>query len=170
MSSPAGRRPVRICLVAGPSESGKTTLIERLLPALARRGVAAATVKHHRGAVEVDRPGKDTWRHRRAGARATFFVTEREVAAFWDRPADLTPADLVPLCPPEVELLLVEGFKGLVGYPRVEVVRQAVDRGFAWTEEVLGVATDVEGFEAPCPVFALDDAEGLADLLVRRLW
>jgi molybdopterin-guanine dinucleotide biosynthesis protein B len=164
------RRPVRTCLVAGPSESGKTTLIERLLPSLARRGVAAATVKHHRGPVEVDRPGKDTWRHRRAGARATFFVTEREVVAFWDRPPDLTPADLLRLCPPDVELLLVEGFKGLTGYPRVEVVRGGVDRGFAWNDEVLCVATDVEGFAAPCPIFALDDADGLAEFLIRRLW
>lgn len=161
---------MRLCLVAGPSESGKTTLIERLLPALARRGVVAATVKHHRGPVEVDRPGKDTWRHRRAGARATFFVTEREVAGFWDRPADLTPADLVPLCPPDVELLLVEGFKGITGHPRVEVVRRGVERDFAWSDEVLCVATDLEGFSAPCPVVALDDADGLAELLVERLW
>lgn len=161
---------MRICLVAGPSESGKTTLIERLLPALARRGVAVATVKHHRGPVEVDRPGKDTWRHRRAGARATFFVTEREIAAFWDRPADLSPADLVRLCPPDVDLLLVEGFKGLTGFPRVEVVRQGVHRRFEPTDEVLCVATDIEGFAASCPVFALDDAEGLAEFLVGRLW
>src|SRR5512146_1300573 len=88
---------IAICLVSGPSGSGKTTLVERLIPALAARGVPTATVKHHRGRIEVDQPGKDTWRHRRAGARATFFVTAEEVIAFLDRPPDLVPADLARL-------------------------------------------------------------------------
>jgi molybdopterin-guanine dinucleotide biosynthesis protein B len=159
---------VSVCLVSGPSGSGKTTLVERLIPALARRGFGVATVKHHRGPVAVDRPGKDTWRHRRAGAKATFFVTRDEVAIFQDRPADLSPADLVRLCPADVDLLLVEGFKGLTGYPRLEVIREGVEREFAWSDEVLCAATDRVGLEAPCPVFGLDDVEGIADLLTRR--
>lgn len=157
-----------ICLVAGPSGSGKTTLIERLIPQLSAQGLAVATAKHHRGPVEVDQPGKDTWRHRKAGAKATFFVTEGMVTAFISHPTEPTPDELASLCPPGVRLLLVEGFKGLAGYPRVEVVRRAVPREFSWKPEVLCVATDVEGFAAPCPVFSLDDAEGLAGLLAQR--
>jgi molybdopterin-guanine dinucleotide biosynthesis protein B len=143
--------------------------VERLIPALARRGVVTATVKHHRGRLEVDRPGKDTWRHRRAGARATFFVTPDEVVAFSDRPVGLEPADLARMCPTGVHLLLVEGFKGLTGYPRIEVVREGVERELACSEEVLCVATDVESLELACPVLRLDDAEGITDLLVQRL-
>ena len=158
-----------ICLVSGPSGSGKTTLVERLIPALAARGVAVATVKHHRGRVETDRAGKDTWRHRRAGARATFFVTEREVTVFLDRPPDLKPEDLTHLCPPDVELLLVEGFKGLTGHPRIEVVRRGVERELSCSEEVLCVATDVEDLDVACPVYPLDDVHGITALLVRRL-
>jgi len=157
-----------VCLISGPSGSGKTTLVERLIPALARRGFGVATVKHHRGPVQVDRPGKDTWRHRQAGARATFFVTRDEVAVFQDRPAGLTPADLVRLCPTDVDLLLVEGFKGLTGYPRVEVIRRGVEREVVWSEDVLCAATDRDGLDAPCPVFRLDDVEGIAELLTRR--
>jgi molybdopterin-guanine dinucleotide biosynthesis protein B len=160
---------VSVCLVAGPSGSGKTTLVERLVGVLAARGIACATAKHHRGAVEVDRPGKDSWRHRRAGARATFLVTDAEVTAFLDRPADFSVDDLVRLCPGDVRLLLVEGFKGATGHPRVEVVRREVDRRVVWTDEVLCVATDVDDLAAPCPVFGLDDAERIADLLVQRL-
>jgi molybdopterin-guanine dinucleotide biosynthesis adapter protein len=161
---------IAVCLVSGPSGSGKTTLVERLIPALARRGVPAGTVKHHRGRIQVDREGKDTWRHRRAGARATFFVTEDEVAAFFDRPSG--PPDLerlARLCPPEVRLLLVEGFKGLEGYPRIEVVRRGVERKGPWPPDVLCAATDLEGLEAPFPVLGLDDVEGIADLLVGHL-
>lgn len=160
---------VAVCLVSGLSGSGKTTLVERLVPALARRGVPAATVKHHRGRIQVDREGKDTWRHRRAGARATFLVTQEEVAAFFDRPPELDPGDLVRLCPPDVRILLVEGFKGLRGYPRIEVVRQGVERESAWPDDVLCAATDLAGLEAPFPVFPLDDVEGIADFLVKRL-
>ncbi len=158
-----------ICLVSGPSESGKTTLVERLLPALAALGVPTATVKHHRGRVELDRPGKDTWRHRRAGARATFFVTEGEVAAFFDRPPDLGPRDLARLCPPEVRLLLVEGFKGLGGFPRIEVIRRGVERENPWLHDAICVATDLDRCEAACPVFRLDDAAAIAAHLVRVL-
>ncbi len=160
---------VSVCLVAGPSGSGKTTLVERLVAALAVRGIACATAKHHRGAVEVDRPGKDSWRHRRAGARATFLVTDAEVTAFLDRPVDFSIGDLARLCPADVRLLLVEGFKGISGHPRVEVVRRGVAREVSWSDEVLCVATDLEDLAAPCPVFGLDDAEQIADLLVRRL-
>jgi len=160
---------ISVCLVSGPSGSGKTTLVERLIPALTRRGLGVATVKHHRHPVEVDRPGKDTWRHRRAGARATFFVTADELAVFQDRPPNLVPADLVRLCPPGVDLLLVEGFKGLTGYPRIEVIRQEVEREVDWSKDVLCAATDLAGLEAPCPVFRLDDVEGIAEFLVRRL-
>lgn len=160
---------IRVCLVSGTSGSGKTTLVERLIPALAARGWPAATVKHHRSDLELDRPGKDTWRHRRAGARATFLVTETEVTAFYDRPADLVPGDLARLCPADVRVLLVEGFKGLRGYPRIEVLRRGAEREITCSDETLCVATDLEGVEVPCPVFHLDDAEGIADLLVQRL-
>lgn len=160
---------IPIVLVSGPSESGKTTLIERLIPALAGRGWPTATIKHHRHRVELDRPGKDTWRHRRAGAKATFLVTDEEVVAFFDRPEPLSPKDLVRLCPAGVRLLLVEGFKGLKGYPRVEVVRRGVERDVVWSDEVICVATDIPHHPAPVPVLSLDDAEGIAELLVRRL-
>lgn len=166
-TSPGGSP--RICLVAGPSGSGKTTLVERLVPVLAARGVACATVKHHRGAVETDRRGKDTWRHRQAGARATFLVTDRELIMWAERPADLDLAQLVALCPPGVRLLLVEGFKGLTGYPRVEVARAALDRTVHYSEDVLCVATDVPALEAPCPVVDLDDVGGVAAVLMEAL-
>ncbi len=162
-------RPPVVCLVSGPSGSGKTTLIERLVPALARRGIQAATVKHHRHRVEVDAPGKDTWRHRRAGARATFFVTADEVVTFEDRPAGLEPEDLARRCPPGVAVLLVEGFKELRGRLRIEVVRQGRERELPCTDGVLCVATDVGGYRAPCPVVPLDDADAVAGLLVRHL-
>ncbi|HSH69414.1 MAG TPA: molybdopterin-guanine dinucleotide biosynthesis protein B [Deferrisomatales bacterium] len=170
MNKTAPGETPRVCLVSGRSGSGKTTLVERLIPALAARGVPCATVKHHRDAVETDRPGKDTWRHRRAGARATFLVTEEEVTAWVDRPAALGMEHLARHCPDGVRLLLVEGFKGLRGVPRIEVVRSGVERELQCNDDVLCVATDVTGLPATCPVLSLDDADAVADLLVRSLF
>lgn len=169
MSSAIQDKGVMICLVSGLSGSGKTTLIERLLPALAGRGVQTATAKHHRGRVALDSEGKDTWRHRKAGAKATFFVTEGELTAFISCPEEPTLEALAALCPEGVKLLLVEGFKGLTGYPRIEIVRRGVERPLDWNDEFLCVATDLRRLDAPCPVFDLDDAQGIADLLVQRL-
>jgi molybdopterin-guanine dinucleotide biosynthesis protein B len=168
MNGAAGAVP-RVCLVSGRSGSGKTTLVEKLIPALAARGVPCATVKHHRDAVATDRPGKDTWRHRRAGARATFLVTGEEVIAWVDRPAELGLEHLARHCPPGVRLLLVEGFKGLRGFPRVEVVRSGVERELPCNDDVLCVATNIDGLPATCPVLSLDDAGAVADLLVNSL-
>ncbi len=158
-----------VCLVAGTSGSGKTTLVEKLLGALRERGCRCATAKHHRGTLALDRPGKDSWRHRRAGAAATFLVTPAEVVAFYDNDPAFELADLARLCPPRVDLLLVEGFKGLRGYPRIEVVRQGVEREFTCDEEVLCVATDRADIAVDCPVLSLDEPGAIADLLVRRL-
>ena len=169
MSEAATGDTPRVCLVSGRSGSGKTTLVERLIPALASRGVPCATVKHHRDAVATDRPGKDTWRHRRAGARATFLVTGEEVTAWVDLPDELRLEHLASHCPDGVRLLLVEGFKGLHGYPRIEVVRSGVERELICNDDVLCVATDVAGLLATCTVLSLDDADAVADLLVHSL-
>ncbi|MDF1552223.1 MAG: molybdopterin-guanine dinucleotide biosynthesis protein B [Deferrisomatales bacterium] len=170
MNKPAPGETPRVCLVSGRSGSGKTTLVERLIPALAARGVPCATVKHHRGRVETDRSGKDTWRHRHAGARATFLVAGDQITAWADRPVDLDPAQLAHHCPPGVRLLLVEGFKGLTGHPRIEVVRAGVERELRWTDDVLCVATDIVDLQGGAPVVSLDDAEGVADILVHSLF
>ena len=66
-------------------------------------------------------------------------------------------------------MLLVEGFKGLRGHPRIEVLREVVAREIEETEEVLCVVTDVEGLKARCPVLGLNDVDALADLLVSEL-
>ena len=73
-----------VCLVVGPSNGGKTTLVEKLLLELKGRSLTVATAKGHKHKIELDRVGKDSWRHRRAGSVLTFLVTEGETAAFMD--------------------------------------------------------------------------------------
>jgi len=98
---------VPVVVVCGPKKSGKTTLVEQLLAALRARGYTVGTVKHSAHKHLVDKPGTDSYRHRRAGASATLFLTPEEAAFFTDAP-DSVESFLASLFA-GVDLVLVEG-------------------------------------------------------------
>jgi molybdopterin-guanine dinucleotide biosynthesis protein B len=117
--------PARVVAIVGSSGSGKTTLIERLIPVLRARGLTVSTLKHtHHHAIELDTPGKDSHRHRVAGASEVIVASDTGWArlAASPRPASFETllAELRP-----VDVVLVEGFKQLPGLRRVEVFRGA---------------------------------------------
>lgn len=160
-----------IVSIVGRTDSGKTTLIERLLPALGRRGWRVATVKHHHhGDFEADTPGKDSWRHQRAGAVATALVGSHRLALFarLERPPALE--EIVRRCFPErPDLVLTEGYRD-AGFPKIEVVRAALGQPPLCQGEssLIALVTDT-GWDLGVPRFALDDAEAVADFLLARV-
>ena len=129
--------------IVGRSGSGKTTLIERLLPLLRARGVAVSTVKRTHHSVDLDPPGKDSRRHRDAGAEEVLLVSDRRWALLRETP-DPPPlqALLARLAP--VDLVLVEGFKS-AGLPQIEVYRAGLGKAPLWPEapSVLAVAAEM---------------------------
>ena len=114
---------MRVAAIVGASGSGKTTLIERLIGVARERGLRVSTIKHtHHHQVELDTPGKDSHRHRVAGASEVIVASD----AGWARiAASPVPASLQILLGElrPVDLVLVEGFKQLEGLRRVEVFR-----------------------------------------------
>lgn len=114
---------MNVCAIVGRQGSGKTTLIERLIPALKARGHSVSTIKHtHHHEIELDVPGKDSYRHRIAGAAEVIVASD----SGWARIAARTePAGLEDLLEQlrAVDVVLVEGFKKLEGLRRVEVFR-----------------------------------------------
>lgn len=160
---------IAICLVCGTSGTGKTTLVERLVAKLTGEGIGVATGKHHRHAVEVDQPGKDTWRHRAAGATATFFATGGDLVTFYDGGPEVTPETLAARCPEGTRLLIIEGFKELTGYPRIEVVREGRPITAPHPSDILCVVTDLENVETFAPVYHLDDIDDISALIRREL-
>ncbi|MGB9826747.1 MAG: molybdopterin-guanine dinucleotide biosynthesis protein B, partial [Desulfofundulus sp.] len=98
-----------ICIV-GTSNAGKTTFLEKLIAEFERRGYRVGTIKHHHGDFEIDKPGKDTWRHARAGARAVCISAPRKIAVVRRVEEELSLEQILPLLGP-VDIVLAEGYK-----------------------------------------------------------
>ncbi len=152
----------------GKPDSGKTTLLEKLIPELRRRGYRIGTIKHHVHTFEMDKPGKDTWRHKQAGASTVALSSPTGLGIIRDVTEDLTIEELVGRYYGDIDLVITEGYKRL-GLPKIEVFRKALhgeplpDRDDTW----VAMVTDApEATNIPC--FGLDDIIGLADFLDER--
>jgi molybdopterin-guanine dinucleotide biosynthesis protein B len=131
--------------IAGYSGSGKTTLIERVLPRLAARGLRAAVIKHTHHDFDIDRPGKDSWRAREAGASAVLLASDHRTALLIEH-RDAPPAlDALLAQLPPCDLVLVEGYKR-EAIPRLEVHRAETGKPWLFPDDpnILAVASDVD--------------------------
>jgi molybdopterin-guanine dinucleotide biosynthesis protein B len=160
---------VRLIGLSGWSGSGKTTLLTRLIPALAARGRTVSTVKHAHHAFDIDKPGKDSWVHRQAGAREVLISSDQRWALMGELrgEAELRLPELVARLGP-ADLVLVEGFKR-EGHPKIEIRREAVGKPPLWPNDdrIVAIASDHPIPDAPIPRVDLDDIEAIADLVER---
>lgn len=155
-----------ICLV-GRSNVGKTTLLEKLIPELKRRGYRVATIKHHpHPGFEIDQPGKDTWRHTRAGSEQVVIVGPDKVASI--RRVKREPTlDEIAVTISDVDLILTEGYKQS-DKPKIEIIRAARSQEPVCSpEELLAIVSDV-ALPFDIPHFNMDNVTGLADLIETR--
>jgi molybdopterin-guanine dinucleotide biosynthesis protein B len=159
--------------LAGWSGSGKTTLIDNLLPELVARGIRVSTVKHAHHDFDVDQPGKDSWRHRQAGASEVLVASGRRWALMHELRGEAEP-DLVELVRhmSPVDLLIVEGFKRHP-MPKLEIVRPSLGKAPLWPDDpsVRALAT-AEPLPQDwrdrlrMPIFDLSDAGPIADFIL----
>lgn len=154
---------IPVVSVVGKSDSGKTTFLERLIRELAGRGYRVATVKHHVHDFDIDVPGKDSWRHAKAGAAVTMISAPDKFGVVRKVDHELSLEELVAAAG-DVDILLTEGFKR-AGNVRIEVSRRARSEGIICEpHELWALVTDnIEAVPSGVPVFALDDAAGVAD-------
>ncbi len=150
----------------GKSGSGKTTLIEKIIPELIRKGWRVATIKHSRHGFDIDREGKDSWRHRKAGARMTVMSSPEQIAVIENPERDLYIEELRDRYIHGVDIVLTEGFKGNA-YPKIEVFRSVLKREMLCSKEdnLIAVAGD-EDMNIDVPCLNIDDAEGIAQLII----
>ncbi len=152
--------------VVGRSNVGKTTFLEKLIAELKRRGYRVATVKHDVHGFELDRPGKDTWRHAQAGSDLVVIASPDRLAMIARTSGEMGLDDIVARLPVEVDIVLTEGYKR-GDKPKIEVSRAACGQALLCGEaELLAVVSDQAFAGLAVPRYGLDDARGVADLLV----
>jgi len=158
-----GKPGMRIFGLAGWSGSGKTTLLAALLPELVARGLSVSTIKHAHHEFDIDRPGKDSWRHRQAGATEVMVGSARRWALMHELRGDPEPPldELIARMSP-VDIVLVEGFKRQP-HPKLEIHRPSLGKPLIYPgdSQIVAIATD-EPFAAPLPLLPLADAAAIA--------
>ncbi len=152
--------------IVGKSDSGKTTVMELLIAEFKRRGYRVATIKHDVHGFDLDQPGKDSWRHARAGSDAVVLSSPQKLALLKNVDHDLTVPELSRLVS-DSDIILAEGFKQSKGL-KIEVHRRELGELVCDPTELMALVTD-EPLEADVPQFRFDDAAGIADLIEKRL-
>jgi len=157
---------------AGYSGSGKTTLVERLIPVLRLQGLRVSVVKHAHHRFDIDHPGKDTFRHREAGAFEVVIASNRRLALLreFEQETQLTVHQLLAELYPGVDWVLVEGFKDS-DLLKIEVWRSDTDKPARYPDDpfIVALATDSpQAIPQPTlrPVLDLNDPEAVAQWLV----
>ncbi len=153
--------------VVGWKNAGKTGLMERLVREITGRGLTVSTVKHAHHSFDIDQEGKDSWRHRAAGAKEVLLASRHRFALMHELRGEEEPALetlLARLAP--VDLVLIEGYKR-DRHPKVEAHRAETGNPLIAPGDptVRAVASDVP-LELDLPVFDLDDTERIADFIL----
>jgi molybdopterin-guanine dinucleotide biosynthesis protein B len=160
---------IPILSFVGHSGSGKTTIIEKVIASLTGAGLKVAVIKHDVHGFEMDRPGKDSWRHKRAGAVATIVSSPSKIGLVMDADYDHSPAVLARLIA-FADLILTEGFKK-EPHPKIEVFRPHAtgdDKPLCKDDPALLAIISDEVIESNVPIFGARDTEGVAAFI--RSW
>lgn len=158
---------IPIVSIIGKSKSGKTTLLEKLIAELKRRGYRVATIKHHaHPGFDIDKPGKDSWRHAQAGSDHVIVAAPDKLASYRLLEREMT-LDEIAADVQDVDIILTEGYKR-AGKPALEIVRAANSTEILGDEtQRFALAADIP-LDLGVPCFDLDDAAGMVDLIEQR--
>ncbi len=158
-----------VFIFVGHSGSGKTTLIEKLLRELNGRGMRVAVIKHAHHKVQLDTPGKDSWKYKQAGAAMSMLVTAGELQLIADA-VEREPVQLARRFLGEADLVLAEGFSHAAGV-KIEVLRRACGKPPRCTVEdgLIALVSDIDEVYPQLPHFALDDISGIAGFILGNM-
>tara|TARA_B100001063_G_scaffold235424_1_gene253961 strand:+ start:317 stop:808 length:492 start_codon:yes stop_codon:yes gene_type:complete len=157
---------LKIFGITGWKNSGKTHLMERLVSEFKSRSLSVSTIKNAHHGFDVDQPGKDSFRHRQAGAQEVLIASEKRWVLMHENSGEVQPSltDLIKKLS-NVDLVLVEGFKQ-ERHPKIEVVRKVRDQNLIAENDptILAVASDVDiSTEKTC--INLNDTIGIANFI-----
>jgi molybdopterin-guanine dinucleotide biosynthesis protein B len=159
---------IPIVSIVGKSSAGKTTLLEKLIPELIKRGYRVATVKHDVHGFEIDHEGKDSWRHKKAGAHTTIISSPGRIALIENADHDHTLDEIRDSYIKNADIILAEGYKGNP-FPKIEVFRSELKRTLLCKKEdnLLAVAANIK-LDIGVPCFDINDSQSLVDLIENK--
>jgi molybdopterin-guanine dinucleotide biosynthesis protein B len=151
--------------IVGTSKTGKTTFIEKLIPVLKEKGLKVATIKHHHLDFEIDRVGKDTYRHKNAGSSTVILSSPHKIALIRDVEKEVSLRDIVSRYIEDVDIIIAEGYKK-EDTPKIEIFRHAkkISPLCLGDKTILAVVTD-KHIDADIPQFSPDDVEGVTKFI-----
>jgi molybdopterin-guanine dinucleotide biosynthesis protein B len=160
---------IPIVSIVGKSDVGKTTLLEKLVAELTSRGYRVATVKHDAHSFDIDHKGKDSWRHKQAGASLTIISSPEKLALVTDTDHDHSLAEIRDKFVQGVDLILTEGYKREV-HPKIEVCRKELYPELLCKEDdnLIAVAGDPPDPPKDMPLFDLNEPGPLCDFIEER--
>jgi molybdopterin molybdotransferase len=159
-----GVKTLPIVSIVGKSQSGKTVLMEQLIAEFEKRGYKVAALKHSRGGMEVDHPGKDSWRFAQAGSDAELISSPDKLAFIKNVNHDLRIEEIMPILGSEFDIVLAEGFRKSK-IPKIEVHRKGLgDDLLCSPEELSAIVTD-ESLDTDIPQLPRGDTVAIADFI-----
>lgn len=151
----------------GKSDSGKTTLLEKVIKELKSKGIRLAIIKHDAHSFDIDKPGKDTWRHAQAGADIVAISSPAKMSIIEKVDKELTLDEVIAKIS-NVDIILTEGFKR-ENKPKIEVFRSAAHKTLLCTsDELLAIASDIP-WDIGVPCHHLDDYKEITDVLLNYI-
>ena len=167
MKIPMKKTSPSLVSVVGNSGSGKTTFLEKLIPELIGRGLKVGTIKHDVHGFEMDKPGKDSWRHKHAGASATVISSPYQIGMVMDVAHDHKPDELLFYFN-GMDIVLTEGYKR-GDHPKMEIFRtEIINEPLCKNDKsLLALITDSD-VDLDVPVFSLRAIKEVADFLIKH--
>ena len=158
-----------IVSIVGKSGSGKTTLLEKVVAELTKRGYNVGTIKHDVHGFEIDYEGKDSWRHKKAGAKTVVLSSPDKLAVIKDVDEEWNPLMLGFSFVDDTDIIITEGYKK-ADYPKIEVIRKAKSTKSICRKDknLIAVASDIRFKCKDTPYVDINDAKGIADLIEKR--
>lgn len=160
---------VPIVSIVGKSGSGKTTLLEKVIKELTKRGYTVGVLKHDAHGFEIDHEGKDSWRHKKAGASTVALSGPEKFAVIKDVKSEWAPERIIRSYLADSDVVITEGYK-TSWFPKIEVLRKAHSTKpvCAGSRELRAFVTDVK-LKTKLPIFGLNDHKGVAGFIVREI-
>ena len=151
----------------GNSSSGKTTFLEKLIPELIGRGLKVGTIKHDVHGFEMDKPGKDSWRHKHAGASVTVISSPYQIGMVMDVKHDHKPDELLSYFN-GMDIILTEGYKR-GDHPKMEIFRtEIINEPLCKNDRFLLALITDSGVDFDVPVFPSGAVKQVADFLIKH--